>query len=138
MGRKRSRQAWWMASRAEIFWSRSASMAKFGAHAGAEHERQRGKQRRHRRHENRAEAEEARLEDRFARRLSFIALCIEGEVDHHDRVLLHDADEHEDADKTIDVEFHSEEQEGNQCAASGGGQAGKDGDGMDEALVKDT
>ena len=35
--------------------------------------------------------------------LPFLALRLEGEVDHHDRVLLHDADQQNDADQRDDV-----------------------------------
>ena len=56
-------------------------------------------QRRHRRHHDRAEAQQARLVDRLLGRLALLALRLEREVDHHDRVLLHDADQQDDADQ---------------------------------------
>ena len=43
-------------------------MAQLGAGAGAEHQRQRAEERRHRRHQDRPEAQQARLVDRLARR----------------------------------------------------------------------
>jgi hypothetical protein len=45
-------------------------MADLGAHAPADHQRQRAEERRHRRHHDRAKAQKARLEDRVARRAS--------------------------------------------------------------------
>ena len=47
--------------------------------------------------------------DRLGGRLVLVALRLEGEVDHHDRVLLHDADEHEDADEAVDIQLLAEE-----------------------------
>ena len=38
--------------------------------------------------------------------VAVVALRVEREVDHHDRVLLHDADQHDDADEAIDVQLH--------------------------------
>ena len=73
-------------------------MAQLGAGAGAEHQRQRAEERRQRRHQDRPEAQQAGLVDRLARRLAFVALGVEREVDHHDRVLLDDADQQDDAD----------------------------------------
>ena len=46
--------------------------------------------------------------DRIARRHALVALRIEGEVDHHDRVLLDDADQQDDADDGDDVELMAE------------------------------
>ena len=54
IGRKRSRHAWWIASRGDM---------------------------------------------------PLLALGLEREVDHHDRVLLHDADEQDDADQRDDAEL---------------------------------
>ena len=62
-------------------------------------------QRRHRRHHDRTEAQQARLVDRFLRRLPSFALGLEREVDHHDRVLLDDADEQDDADERDHAEI---------------------------------
>ena len=79
-------------------------MAQLGADAGAQHQRQRAEQRRHGGHQDRAEAQQAGLMDRLARRLALAALGLEREVDHHDRVLLDDADQQDDADDGDDVE----------------------------------
>ena len=62
-----------------------------------------GEQRRQRRHQDRAKAQQRRLEDRILRRPVLRALGIEREVDHHDGVLLDDADQQDDADERDDV-----------------------------------
>ena len=54
---------------------------------------------RHRRHHDRAEAQQARLADRVQRRLAVAAFGGDGEVHHHDAVLLHDADQQDHADQ---------------------------------------
>ena len=51
-----------------------------------------GRKRMQRRFENRLLGRHARL----------AALLVQGEVDHHDRVLLDDADQHDHADKGIE------------------------------------
>src|SRR5215471_20515995 len=73
-------------------------LAYLGAGSTAEHERHGAEHRRHRRHENRAETLDASLIDRLLRREPLLALGMKGEVDHHDAVLLDDADQQEDAD----------------------------------------
>ena len=66
---------------------------------GRDHQRQRAEQRRERRHQDRPEALQAGLVDRLLRRQPALALGFEREVDHHDAVLLHDADQQDDADQ---------------------------------------
>ena len=68
-------------------------------------------QRRHGRHHDRPEAQQAGLIDGFLGDLPSFALGFEREVDHHDRVLLHDADEQDDADQRDDAEIRAAEQE---------------------------
>jgi hypothetical protein len=79
-------------------------MAQLRAHAPADHQRQRAQQRGHRRHHDRAES--AAATPRRSRRAASLplALGVEREVDHHDRVLLHDADQQDDADDRDHVE----------------------------------
>ena len=62
-------------------------------------------QRRHGRHQDRAGSAAGRP-GRSPRRgdRPSLALRLEREVDHHDRVLLHDADEQDDADERDDAE----------------------------------
>ena len=73
--------------------------AQFGAGALLQRQRQRAEQRRHRGHHDGAEPQQARLVNGFLRRQAFRALGVQREVDHHDGVLLHDADEQDDADQ---------------------------------------
>ena len=61
---------------------------------------------------------------------------IEREVDHHDCVLLDDADQHDDANEGVEAQIHVEDQERQQRTQAGGGQTGKDGQGVHEALVE--
>src|SRR3546814_6593749 len=63
-----------------------------------EHQRHGGEHRRERRHQDRPEAQQRGLMDCGAWRQAFVTLRIEREVDHHDRVLLDDADQQNDAD----------------------------------------
>ena len=44
------------------------------------------------------------FEDRLVRLDMPLALAVQREVDHHDRILLHDADQHDHADKGIEAE----------------------------------
>ena len=65
------------------------------------------------------------------------ALGLQGEVDHHDGVLLHDADEQDDADQRDDAEVGSGDEQGEDGADAGGGQRGENRERVDEALVED-
>ena len=69
--------------------------------------------------------------DRLAR-----ALLMQSDVDHHDGVLLHDADQHDDADDRDDIQVEAEELQRQQRAETGGGQAGEDCHRVDEALIQ--
>src|SRR5215471_10742148 len=64
-----------------------------------EGQRDAGKKSRHRGHHDRAEAEQAGLINRLSWNLSFSTLRIQSEVDHHDSVFLHNADEEDDSDQ---------------------------------------
>jgi hypothetical protein len=76
----------------------------------------------HGRHHDRPEAQEAGLEDgASAHRVH--ALGLEREVDHHDRVLLHDADQEHDADDRDDeIGAADEERRGAPTPADGSAQ----------------
>ncbi len=106
------------------------------ADAVTEHQRQRAEHRRHRRHQDRAQAQQAGLIDRLARRQPLDALRFEGEVDHHDRVLLDDAYQQHDADDADDVEPGAGRVEREQRADAGRRQRRENRDRMDEALVE--
>ena len=110
--------------------------AKLRADAGSKHQGQRAEDRRDRGHENWTQAQETSLIDRFPRRQPLFALRIEREVDHHDRVLLDDADQEDDADDADDVEPGACGVERQQRTDAGGRQRGQDRDRMDEALVE--
>ena len=64
------------------------------------------------------------------------AAPLQREVHHHDRVLLDDADQHDDADHGDDRQIHVEHHQHQQRADTGGGQAGNDRDRMNEALIE--
>ena len=92
--------------------------------------------RREGRHHDRAEAQQRGLADRGLRRQADPA-ALEREVDHHDRVLLHDADQHDDADHGDDRQVHAEHHQDDQRADARRRQAGNDRDRVDEAFVED-
>ncbi len=62
---------------------------------------------------------QARLVDGFLGRLAFIALGFQGEVNHHDGVLLHDTNQQNDADQGDDVEIFLKKDQGQDRADSG-------------------
>ena len=113
-------------------------MAQFRAGTGAGHQGQRPEKGRHCGHEDGAKAKQAGLIDGVLRRQALVALRIQGKVDHHDGVLLHDADEKDDADDPDDSQIAAHEHQGKQGPDSGRRQGREDGDGMDEALVENT
>ena len=63
-------------------------MAQLGARTSAKHQRQRAEYGGHRRHENRPEAQQARLVDGLLGRQPLGPLGIDGEVDHQNRVFF--------------------------------------------------
>ena len=65
-------------------------------------------------------------------------LRLDGEVNHHDRVLLHDANEHDESDEAVDVQVETEQHERQQRAKACRWQAGQNRDGMDEALIQNS
>src|SRR6185437_9958834 len=79
---------------------------------------------------------QACLVDRFARRQALVALRIDGEVDHQDRVLLYDADQQDDADQRDDRQVIAGHDQRQQGADPGRGERGEDRDRVDEALVQ--
>ena len=83
------------------------------------------------RHENRAEAQQARLAHRRHCRQATRALGLEREVDDEDRILLDDADQQEHADQRNNRELHSEQQQRKYRADAGRGQRGEHGDRID-------
>ena len=71
-----------------------------------------------------------------AGRLALGALRVECEVDHHDGVFLHQADQHDDADEGQQVELHAKDHQREQRAEAGRRQSRENRDRMDEALVE--
>jgi len=65
----------------------------------AQHQRDAPEQCRHRGHHDRSEAQQASLIDRLFRPEVLIALGIEREIDHHDRVLFDDPDQQNDSNE---------------------------------------
>ena len=112
-------------------------LAQLGAGAGAERDRQRAHQRGKRRHHDRPEAQQAGLGRSPRRRRRPVAPQRQRHVDHHDGVLLDDADQHQQADHRDDREVEAEQPSAQQRADRRRRQAGQDGQRMDEALVED-
>ena len=69
--------------------------------------------------------------------LLLLAFGRQREVDHHDGVLLHDANQQDDADNGDNIQIDVEEHQGQHGADAGRGQGRNDGQRMDEALVED-
>ena len=67
-----------------------------------------------------------------------LAFGLEGEVDHHDGVFLHDADQQDDADQRDDAEFRAAEHQSQDGAHARGRQRGENRDGMNVALVQNS
>ena len=66
----------------------------------------------HGRHHDRPESEHAGRKDGFIRRHSFVPLRGNGKVDHHDAVLLHDADQQDNADDGDQAQIGAADQHG--------------------------
>jgi hypothetical protein len=79
--------------------------AQLGPVAKADGQRQRAQRGGQRGHQDRAEAQQAGLADRLVRGNAARAFGIERKVDDQDRVLLHDADQQDDADQRDEVEL---------------------------------
>ena len=109
-----------------------------GARAGTQRQRQTAQQRGHRRHHDGTEAQQAGLKNCFLRRLVFFALGFESEVDHHDGVLFHDADQQNDSDQSHHSEIVAGKHESQDRAHARGGQRGENRNGMDVALVQNS
>src|ERR1700733_6778112 len=111
-------------------------VARLRAFAGSERQRQGAEQRGEGRHHDRTKAEKTRLFDRLARTTA-PALRSERKIDHHDSVLLHDADEQQDADGGDDRELGIEQPQRQRRADAGREQRRENGERMDQALVED-
>ncbi len=67
-----------------------------------------------------------------------LAFGLQCEVDHHDRVLLHQPDQQHDTDHRDQVQAATTQQQRQQRADGRRGQGGQNGDRMDEALIQHT
>ncbi len=76
------------------------------------------------------------LIDRLARIEAVFALRLQGEVDHHDGVLLHDADQQHHPDQRDQAEFGAEEEQRENGARTRRGQRREDRNGVDVALIE--
>ena len=112
-------------------------LAQFGADAHADGKRQSAEHGGEGGHHDGTEAHQACLVDGFDGRQALFALGLQGKVDHHDGVLLHDSDEQENADQGHDAEIGAGDEQGENRADAGGRQRGENGERMDQALVKD-
>src|ERR1035437_6310129 len=110
--------------------------SQLGAHAAAKGQRNGAQQRGHGGHHDRTEAQQARLVDGFLRPFPFLALRFQRKVDHHDGVLLHNADQKYDPDQRNDIQIFLEQNQGQQRAHPRRWQRGKNRDGVDKALIQ--
>ena len=74
--------------------------------------------------------------DGFDRRQALVALGLQGEIDHHDGILFHNANEQNDADESDDAEVGSGEQQRQDCANPGRRQRGENREWVNQALVE--
>jgi hypothetical protein len=106
------------------------------AGAGAQRQRQTTEKRRQRGHQDRSEAQQTRLVDGVFRAQPARVLGLEREVDQHDRVLFHDADQEQNAHERDHVQLLFEQQEREQRADPRRGQRGEDRQRVDVALAE--
>ena len=111
--------------------------ARFAAGADTQRDRQRGHQRRHGRHHDRAKPKQAALINRIER-LSPLPLRLDREINHHNRVLFHNTDEHDEANERVDIQVDAEEHQRHQRPEPGRRQSGQDCDRMNETFVKNS
>src|SRR5207245_7917950 len=71
----------------------------FGTGAALQGQRQGPEQRRHRRHHDRSEPQQAGLVNGFFGRQFLFQLRVQRKINHHDRVLLDDADQQNNSDQ---------------------------------------
>ena len=111
--------------------------ARFGARAETKGDREGPCECGHGCHHDGAEPYDARFVYRVRRGLAFLPLGFEREIDHHDPVLLYEADQHYHADIGVDREVDPEDHQGKKRAEAGEGERRKYGQWMDETFIKD-
>src|SRR4029079_906188 len=109
---------------------------KLGAGAYGDHQRQCTEHGGHRGHQDRAETGEAGVVNRPFRRETEPPFAVEREVHHHDAVLLHDADEENNADEGNDREFRAKQLQRKQRTETGRRQRGNDGQRVGKTLIE--
>ena len=70
------------------------------------------------------------------RRQALVAFGLQREVDHHDGVLLHDADQQQNADQRDDAEIGSRQQQRQDRAHAGRRKRGENRQRMNQALIQ--
>ena len=110
-------------------------LAGFGAFPVSQSDGQRSKERSYRCHHDGPEPQQAALPDGVVR-ADTLFLGVNGEVDHHDRILFNYTEQHDDTDEGVEVKLLAEDVQRQQCSEDGGGQAGENRDRMDEALIE--
>ena len=116
----------------------SQGMTQFRSCASTKSQRQTAEQRCHGGHHDGTETQQAGLKNCFLRWFVFDSFRFEGEVNHHDGVLLHDANQQNDPDQANDTEIVAGDQQRQDGSDAGGGQSREDGDGMNVALVQNS
>lgn len=102
----------------------------------AEHQWQASQHCGRRRHHDGTKAKQARLANRIDRRNAAVALRCDREVDEYDAILLHNADEKNDADDPDDGKVEPAELEREQRSDAGRQQGRQNRQRMDEALIQ--
>src|SRR6266851_1180530 len=95
-------------------------------------------QRRHRRHHDRPEPQQTSLIDRLRRRHPLLAFGLQRKVDHHDRILLHNADQQNDSDQRNHTQVHMKQQQRQNRAHARRRQRRQNRDRVNVALIQHT
>ncbi len=110
--------------------------AQFGARSRREHEGQRAEHRRKRRHQDWPEALKTGLPNGVLTAEPLAAFRIERKIDEHDPVLLHDADQQDNADQRNDGQPLAGRVQSEERAKDGCRQRGKDSERVNEVLIQ--
>src|ERR1019366_8997312 len=109
--------------------------AQLASGAGAERQRQGSQHGGECGHQNGAETQQAGFENGVTGTLAFNAFGGQSEIDDQDAVLLHQADQQNDADHGDDAEVGVSQHQSQQGANARRGEGGENGDGVYVALV---
>ena len=94
---ERARSAAELKAASDAIWDETKRTAAFSTSTCTYRNRNRSYQRAEGRHHDRSEPDKTTLVDRFGRTHPFFAFGIDGKINHHDGIFLHDADEHNDS-----------------------------------------